>query len=62
MMENPFNAIKNLADQIRDDVEHRVHVAILREAVLASLSRLLTLDVVRASAYQAAIDSIQKEQ
>lgn len=59
-MDNPLNALKNLADDIRRDVEHRVHVAMLREAALATLSRLITLDTGNAVEYQAAVDSLQK--
>ena len=58
-MTNPFDSLKDRLDDIRRDVEHAVHVAILRELAVALLSRLATLDTPNAAKYQAAINAVQ---
>lgn len=57
-MDNPFNAVKDALGDLGKKIEHEVHVAVTKEAVIAGLSRLQTLDPDHISSYQAAIDCL----
>jgi hypothetical protein len=58
-MTNPFEAIQDKLDDIRAEAIRAVHIAVTREAVMAGLSRLMTLDEGNAAKYKAAVDTIE---
>jgi hypothetical protein len=53
---DPFKSITDKIEEIKDEVQRRVEIAILRETTKFNLSRLATLDPKNADKYTGIVD------